>query len=289
MFETSWLRAFAAFAEHLNFTHAARALHLSQPALFAQVQKLEEAAGTPLYKRVGRVLELTDAGERMALFARKNLADQASFLDELRTGQNRARVVLCAGEGAYLYLLGEAVEKSVKDARTPIELLVRDAPDTLAALRTGVAHIGVLPMASIPPRMVVEPLARVGQMLVLPENHPLAQKSHLLLSDLEGSSLIVPPAGSAQRKVLEDAMAQAGVSWDIAVEVRGWPLTLHLAKLGTGLAIVNDFCRLPSGLVGKPLSGLPSHTYFAVRMEETSREGAIERVWKRLVGIKKAL
>jgi len=289
MFETSWLRAFAVFAEHLNFTHAARALHLSQPALFAQVQKLEEAAGTPLYKRTGRALELTDAGERMALFARKNLAEQASFLDELRTGQNRARVVLCAGEGAYLYLIGEAVEKSVKDARTPIELLVRDASDTLAALRTGAAHIGVLPLASIPPRMVVEPLARVGQMLVLPETHPLAEKSHLLLSDIEGSSLIVPPAGSAQRKVLEDVMAQAGVSWDIAVEVRGWPLTVHLAKLGTGLAIVNDFCRLPSGLVGRPLSGLPSHTYFAVRMEETSKEGAIERVWKRLVGIKRAL
>lgn len=289
MFETSWLRAYSAFAQHLNFTHAAKALHLSQPALFAQVQKLEEAAGTPLYKRAGRALVLTDAGERMASFARKNLMEQASFLEELRTGQNRARVVLCAGEGAYLYLIGEAVQKSVKDARTPIELLVRDASETLSALRTGAAHIGVLPMASIPPRMVVEPLARVGQMLVLPENHALAEKSHLLLSDLEGSSLIVPPAGSAQRKVLEDALAQAGVSWDIAVEARGWPLTLHLVKLGTGLAIVNDFCRLPAGLVGKPLAGLPSHTYFAVRMEDTPKEGAIERVWKRLVGIKRAL
>jgi DNA-binding transcriptional LysR family regulator len=289
MFETTWLHAFAAFAQHLNFTHAARALHVSQPALFGQVQKLEEAAGTPLYKRSGRTLVLTDAGERMALFARKNLADQASFLEELRTGQARARVVLCAGEGAYLYLIGEAVQKSVRDARTPIELLVRDAADTLTALRTGMAHIGVLPLASIPPRMVVEPLARVSQMLVMPETHPLAHEPHLSISDLEGQALVVPPAGSAQRTVLDEVLSRAGVHWELAVEARGWPLTLHLVKLGTGLAIVNDFCRLPAGLVGRPLPGLPSHTYFAVRMEDTPREGIMDRVWKRLVSIKRAL
>jgi LysR family transcriptional regulator, low CO2-responsive transcriptional regulator len=287
MLETSWLRAFASFAEHLNFTRAARALHLSQPALFAQVQKLSGAAGAPLYKRSGRALVLTEAGERMAAFARKSLADQTAFVEELRTGRLCARVVLCAGEGAYLYLIGEAVQRSVRDAKTPIELLVRDAADTLTALRTGAAHIGVLPLASIPPRLVVEPLAHVGQMLVLPEAHPLAQKSQLSLADLSGASLIVPPPGSSQRRALEEALSSAGVFWDIAVEARGWPLALHLVKLGTGLSIVNDFCRLPPGLVGRPLGGLTSHTYYAVRLEDTPLEGAIERVWKRLLAARK--
>lgn len=287
MFETSWLRAFASFAEFLNFTRAARTLHLSQPALFAQVQKLGEAAGTPLYKRSGRGLVLTEAGERMAAFARKNLADQAALVEELRTGKVRARVILCAGEGAYLYLLGEAVQRSVRDARTPIELLVRDAADTLTALRTGAAHIGVLPLASIPARMIAEPLARVGQMVVLPEAHPLAQKTQLQLEDLSGTALVVPPPGSALRRTLDEALSNAGVSWEVAVEARGWPLMLHLVKLGTGLAVVNDFCRLPPGLVGKPLVGLPSHTYSVVRLDDTPLEGAVERVWKRLLGAKR--
>ncbi|HRI68194.1 MAG TPA: LysR family transcriptional regulator [Polyangium sp.] len=287
MFETSWLRAFASFAEHLNFTRAARKLHLSQPALFAQVQKLSDAVGTPLYKRVGRGLVLTEAGERMAAFARKNLAEQVAIVEELRTGRSRARVIVCAGEGAYLYLIGEAVQRSVRDARTPIELLVRDASETLGALRTGAAHIGVLPIEAVPARMIAEKLAMVGQMVVLPESHPLAQKSQLTLADLSGSALIVPPPGSAQRRVLEEALSKAGISWEIAVEARGWPLTIHLAKLGTGLAIVNDFCRLPSGLVGKPLMGLPSHTYCAVRMEDTLLEGAVEKVWKRLLAAKR--
>ena len=287
MFETSWLRAFASFAENLNFTRAARKLHLSQPALFAQVQKLSDAVGTPLYKRAGRGLVLTEAGERMAAFARKNLADQVALVEELRTGRARARVILCAGEGAYLYLIDQAVQRSVRDARTPIELLVRDASETLAALRTGAAHIGVLPLESIPPRMIAEKLACVGQMAVLPESHPLTEKPQLSLADLAGAALIVPPPGSAQRRVLDEALSKAGITWDVAVEARGWPLTIHLAKLGTGLAIVNDFCRLPSGLVGRPLAGLPSHTYCVVRMDETPLEGPVERVWKRLLAAKR--
>lgn len=283
MLETSWLYAFAAFAEHKNFTHAARALGLSQPALHAQVQKLAEVVGAPLYRRVGRALVLTDGGERVAAYARRTLAQQVEFVEGLRAGRPRARVVLAAGEGAYLYLIGEAVQRSVRDARTPLSLLVRDAAGTLAAVRTGEAHLGVLPLETRPPRLVVETLARVGQMLVLPEAHPLACKPRVELSDLEGASLVVPPEGQPQRVVLEEALRAARVGWEVAVEVRGWPLTLQLARLGAGLAVVNDFCRLPSGLVGRPIAGLPSQTYAAVRLADAPLEGAAERVWKRLL------
>ncbi|WP_136925881.1 LysR family transcriptional regulator [Polyangium aurulentum] len=283
MLETSWLRAFAAFADHKSFTHAARALALSQPALHAQVHKLAEAVGAPLYRRVGRALVLTDEGERVAAFARRSLAQQAELVEGLRAGRSRSRVVLAAGEGAYLYLLGEAVQRSVRDARTPLELLVRDAAGTLSAVRTGEAHIGVLPLETRPPRLVVEPLARVGQMLVMPEAHPLAGKERVSLRDLEGASLVVPPGGQSQRVMLDEALRAARVTWEVAVEVRGWPLTLQFARLGAGLAIVNDFCRLPPGLVGRPMAGLPKHTYCAVRLSDAPLEGGVERVWKRLL------
>jgi len=283
MLETPWLRAFAAFAEHKNFTHAARALGLSQPALHAQVHKLAEAVGAPLYRRVGRALVLTDEGERAAAFARRTLAQQAEFVEGLRAGRPRTRVVLAAGEGAYLYLLGEAVQRSVRDARTPLSLLVRDAEGTLEAVRTGEAHLGVLPLETRPPRLVVEPLARVGQMLVVPEAHPLAQKERVALRDLEGAALVVPPAGQAQRVMLEEALRRARVSWEVAVEVRGWPLTLQFARLGAGLAVVNDFCLLPPGLVGRPIAGLPRHTYCATRLADAPLEGGVARVWRRVL------
>ena len=59
MLKLEWLEAFAAFAEHQSFTRAARALHLSQPALHVQVKKLSEALGVALYRY--RRVRLPDA------------------------------------------------------------------------------------------------------------------------------------------------------------------------------------------------------------------------------------
>ncbi|HBQ14955.1 MAG TPA: transcriptional regulator, partial [Myxococcales bacterium] len=69
-----WLRAFVVFAEHLNFTRAAEALHLSQPALHVQVKKLGEQLEVTLYERRGRALVLTDEGREVLAFGRELLA-----------------------------------------------------------------------------------------------------------------------------------------------------------------------------------------------------------------------
>src|SRR5262245_15941049 len=102
MLPSAWLEAFIAFAEHLNFTHAARALHLSQPALHVQIGKLTEAIGVPLYRRSGRRLELTAAGVALAGFARETRERSSRVVEELRTGHSHQPVTLAAGTGAFV-------------------------------------------------------------------------------------------------------------------------------------------------------------------------------------------
>jgi DNA-binding transcriptional LysR family regulator len=62
------------------------------------------------------------------------------------------------------------------------------------------------------------------------------------------------------------AFAAAGVAWNPVIEARGWELALHFAQLGLGLAIVNDFCRTPPGLVMRPLKELAPVTYRLLRL-----------------------
>lgn len=105
------LEAFAVFARHRNFTHAADELHVSQPALHTRIRKLENRLGSRLYVKQGRQLHLTDAGERLAAFANDTLDRTADFLSSLDAAPPRP-LVLMAGSGAYLYLLGDQIGRA---------------------------------------------------------------------------------------------------------------------------------------------------------------------------------
>jgi len=56
------LKVFECVGRQLSFTQAARELHLSQPAVSAQVKQLESHVGMPLFEQVGKKVYLTHAG-----------------------------------------------------------------------------------------------------------------------------------------------------------------------------------------------------------------------------------
>jgi DNA-binding transcriptional LysR family regulator len=262
------LTAFAVFAEHLNFTRAAAELHISQPALHVKVAKLARTLDRPLYHRSGRRLVLTPDGEAVARFARDHDDRLARFLGELRATPPHQPVILAAGQGAYLYLLGDVVRDALP-AR--LRLVNGDRSQTLAAVRTGRAHVGVAVLDTLPDDLTTELLATYPQAAILPATHRLARRRRLRLRDLAGAALIVPPPHRPHRIALERALRAAGVDWSVAVEVEGWPLTLHFVSLGVGLAVVNGCVTPTAGLVSRPITDLPEIPYYAFH-----RPGALD-------------
>jgi DNA-binding transcriptional LysR family regulator len=254
------LPTFYVFAETLNFTHAALRLHLSQPAVHMQVKKLESDLGVPLYRRVGRGLELTREGVALSRFARETQARTRSFLDELRGRPANEPVVLSAGEGAYLYLLGPAL----RAYRGPLSLRTRDREGMLEDLRSGVAELGVAAMDVAPGGLESRPLTMVEPMVVMPRGHRLAKRRRVKPRDLAGEPMIVPPEGRPHRSAVADAFRRAKIDLEISVEATGWETTVHFVSLGLGLAIVNGCCRLPRGLRGKPIDDIAPVEYRVV-------------------------
>jgi LysR family glycine cleavage system transcriptional activator len=59
------LRAFEAAARHMSFSKAAEELHVTPAALSYQIKQLEEHLGTPVFRRLNRAVELTDAGRAL--------------------------------------------------------------------------------------------------------------------------------------------------------------------------------------------------------------------------------
>ena len=85
------LRAFIALATHRNFTRAAQATHLSQSAFSTLIQTLEEQAGSRLFERTTRHVDLSADGRRFEEVARRLLADFETAFEDLRDHAERRK------------------------------------------------------------------------------------------------------------------------------------------------------------------------------------------------------
>lgn len=262
--ELSLLPTFVAFADTLNFVRAGERLHLSQPAVHLQVRKLEADLGVALYRRRGRALELTSEGKLLRQFAEETRGRTEDFLALLHGQASQRPVVLAAGEGAYLYLLGPAIRSHAG----PLRLLTRDGEQTVEAVRSGEADVGVIAVehgSKDATGLIATTFTTVGSMLVVPRGHPLGERKRSSLESLRGARLVVPPSGKPHREAIRRALLERNVAWEVAVEASGWELAIHFVSLGIGLSIVNACCRLPPSVRGIPISGLPSMDYRILR------------------------
>jgi DNA-binding transcriptional LysR family regulator len=275
MINAEWLGSFVRFAETMNFTHAAAALHISQPALHVQIRKLSESLNVPLYVRRGRALELTVQGRRVLAFGREQQERAEQLLAELDLRARDASVVIAAGEGTFLNLLTQALRAFQRIRRARLRVLTRDRELAIAAVQLGEAHLAVTIADDVPGDLFARKVASVGAAVVLPASHRLARRRSLAIKDLGDEALIVPSPGRPLRATLANAWASAGLTWSPAVEANGWELMMRFVELGLGIAIVNDFCSPPRGTVKRTLKGLPPVHYQLLRLRTPERNPAV--------------
>ncbi len=135
------LHYFWAVAREGNLTRAATRLHVSQSALSAQIRQLEEELGQPLFTRIGRGLQLTEAGRLALGYADTIFTAGAELTALLREGRREERQVLRIGAVATLSrnfqenflrpLLERADVELVLQSGTLVDLLSRLRVHTL--------------------------------------------------------------------------------------------------------------------------------------------------------------
>lgn len=131
------LRVFEAAARHLSFTLAADELCVTQGAVSQQIRVLEDALGVKLFRRQGRDLRLSAAGERYALAVREALRLIGDATAELRQETQPQRLTLsCLPSFAHKWLmprLGDFIE-----AHPEISLRIHTSFDVVDLTRDGV-------------------------------------------------------------------------------------------------------------------------------------------------------
>jgi DNA-binding transcriptional LysR family regulator len=236
----SWVTTLLAVGEHLNYTRAAEALHLTQPAVSRQMQALQRAVGLPLVEQLGRSLALTDAGRallREAARLRGDLARAGEVMDELRGG-GVGRLRIGASTAPGLYLLPRALGRFLAD-RPRIELSFRLA-NTLEveeALLGNELDLGFVGGHLASADLAVEPLVEDEVLVYAARGHPLARARRVDPRRLVQEPFIMREPGSATRRSFETWLAGRGLRLERVIELACPEAGKRLVEAGLGLAL----------------------------------------------------
>jgi len=171
--EFEQMRQLEAIEREGTLSAAARALHISQPALSRSIQRLEAELGQPLFTRTGRHMELNEVGRTAVDWARQILRDERLMRDAVDTTARRART-LSVGTIAPAPLW--KLTSLILD-RCPRETLTTDtaeAGDVLRGVLDGIFDLGILAVEPTSPLLRSCELMRESLSVALPPNHPLA-------------------------------------------------------------------------------------------------------------------
>ncbi len=255
------LNTLVAIADHGTFSAAARALFTVQSNVSGHIARLEKELGVTLVDRVNG--GLTDEGVQVVERARRVLneiddiaADMASRHEGV-SGNTRLGVIGTTAR----WLIPQLLDR-LKVEHPSVRAIIQDgATSTLVPnVLNGHLNAAIIHLPIDEPDLLIEPLFAEDLLLLAAESHPLATDHEVPLTALDGVPLLLPPSGSALRRVLERAARTADITLRPQAEVDGVRLLASLALDGFGATIVpatavpgwleGAFCRV--SVVGLP-------------------------------------
>jgi LysR family transcriptional regulator, low CO2-responsive transcriptional regulator len=237
------LRVFHAVARHGGYARAAREeLFISQPAVSKHVQALEEEVGAKLFSRVGKRLELTEAGALVL-----QCAEQMHFLTEetrraVRELQGLQRGTLRVGTSttAGTYLLPPYLATFAQ--RYPgvtLSLDFTNSQGVIAGMLERKWDLGVAGHIADHPQLEVQAYSTDPLVLIVPPQHRLATLSPVALADLAHEAWVLREPGSASRYVVEQALQTRQVPWQLRLALPSNEAIKQAVMAGIGIGMVS--------------------------------------------------
>ena len=235
------LRTFTEVARRLSFTAAAKALHLTQPAVSMQMRQLEDAAGLPLVEQLGRRIHLTDAGRELLPYA-------AGISDLLREAEDAMKALQGVGGGELSIAVTSTAKyfaprllaefrRSHPEARLRLAVSNREA--VVRQLTENTVDLAVM---GRPPRGLdteAAPFAKHPIGIIAAPEHPLVGRKRLPLERLAGETFIIRERGSGTRAAMEHVFSERGFKAGETLEMSSNETIKQAVMAGMGIAFLS--------------------------------------------------
>jgi|SRR5579872_4858657 len=263
--EIRHLQLVAAVADVGSLTRAGDRLHLTQSALSHQLRDIESRLGATLFRRVGKRLVLTPAGERLLESARDVLDRlQQTEQDIRRMTRERAGLLRITTEcyTCYHWLPLLLLRYRKAFPRVEVRIDVEATHQPIQRLLAGKLELGIVSSDVTDTRLVSRTVFDDELVLIASKRHRFAQQAHVKLSDMRDETLFVYPpkeeSGALQRVLLPAGAVPARIE-----EVQLTEAIFELVKAGLGVTILARWAVQPlvdaGALIARPLTARGLH------------------------------
>jgi aminoethylphosphonate catabolism LysR family transcriptional regulator len=234
------IRAFRAVAMHRGFSAAAQALGVSQPAVTQQIKALEEALGARLFHRQGGTVELTQAGRDLlpsvhrAAMVLDELGSTVSAARDLRVGHLLAGI--CAPHVAMPIL--KCFMTGYPGVR--LEVRLENSSNLLDRIASHHFDVAIATLSEPHPDFFCQKLVAQRVLVMVPVDHPWADRSAIDVGALAGVPFVMREAGSMTRQLFQAGLTAAGVTIDERLTLGSRETVKEAVAAGVGCGIVLD-------------------------------------------------
>jgi len=241
------LRYIVTLAQEQHFGRAADRCYVSQPTLSIAVKKLEDELGIALFERTKSRVQPTPLGEQIVRQANLVLEQTAAIKDMADAGKDQLSSPLAVGAIFTIgpYLLPQFIPH-LQTLASKMPLYVEDGytHNLRKKLRNGELDVIIVALPFTEPDVVTQPLFDEPFVVLMPHNHPLAEKERIDPNDLTDQKMLLLGEGHCFRDQVLTTCAniQPGSeeSSNIRTAAEGSSLeTLrHMVASGLGITIL---------------------------------------------------
>lgn len=252
------LTAFVTIAELGSFSAAARRLHLTQSAISKRIALLEVQVTQPLFDRIGRSVQLTEAGLALVPRAKRilqEIADTKQFMSDSR-GSVSGPLRIATSHHIGLHRLPPFLTTfSQQYPDVHLQLTFIDSEQAINAIVQGEFELALI---TLPETILDNNIDNIQHHnlwqdpmeFIVNNNHPLSFKQKIKLADLAAYPAILPDRNTYTTELIQQLFTQERQTLDISMT------TNHLDAIKMMISVGLGWSVLPETLMSKNITRL---------------------------------
>ena len=283
------LRSFHAVASEGGFTAAARAINVGQPTITTQVKGLEEYFKVELFHRRGRRVELTDLGKTLFGLSQRimSLEAEAAGLLLAAGGFNSGTLKVGAVGPFHAIEMLSAFNERYPGIKLPIR--TGNSREMLDLLLDFQIDVAVLAYVEGDERLLAIPYSRHPVVAFVNRSHSWWQRRAVSIEEFQDQPVVLREVGSTTRLAFENALAVAGITTNVVMEIGSREAVWLAVEKGVGVGVVSDIEFIPhSNLRPIAIENADIYTYAHVVCLAERRESRIIRAFLQIAQALKA-